>query len=163
MVIRILFVSHSPAMEALYLISGFTTWTTFGNSAAHTTPNTSFWFFELMFSYKNGKVTSKTWLHLCKMSMPVFRFAILELSIPITNGIKRSWPYPWLLQKVVFPYFSTSPVDILLLRTKLSLWYNKRASKIHFHTKGCKLGLVLKQMKERTRKLPSQKLPTPLQ
>ena len=40
---------HSPATEALYLISGLTTWTTFGNRAAHTTPNTSFWFFEFAF------------------------------------------------------------------------------------------------------------------
>ena len=43
---------HSPATEALYLISGLTTWTTFGNRAAHTTPNTSFWFFEFAFIYK---------------------------------------------------------------------------------------------------------------
>ena len=43
---------YSPATEALYLISGLTTWTTFGNRAAHTTPNTSFWFFEFAFIYK---------------------------------------------------------------------------------------------------------------
>ena len=33
---------YSPAIEALYFTSGLTTWTIFGNKAAHTTPNTNF-------------------------------------------------------------------------------------------------------------------------
>ena len=151
--ISLLFVNYSPAMEALYLISGFTTWTTFGNSAAHTTPNTNFWFFELMFIYKNGIVPSKLDNNSVKcLSMSATVKYLLSLNIsalyPRATRIKRSWRYPrkkqkrYLTAKLNQP-FPSPLVPLFQSESKcendFDLHENETACTTHLHMKGSHL------------------------